>query len=226
MQPIVLRPKPAGEGYELVAGERRWRAAQRLGLATVPAIVRELDDRQIAEWAVIENLQREDLDPLERATAFARLADHFALTHQEIADRIGIDRTTVTNFIRLLDLHEDIQELVRKDRLTGGHVRCLLSIADPAAQVALAKRAVAAGWSVRKMEQVVKRQAGPQLGTGPAATGRSAHLLDLERQIAQQLNTKVHIKPGRRKNAGTLMIDYYDLDQFDALMAKLGVNLD
>ncbi|MDH3584151.1 MAG: ParB/RepB/Spo0J family partition protein [Phycisphaerae bacterium] len=226
MQPVVLRPladEPAR--YQLVAGERRWRAAREAELKTIPAIVRQLSDQQIAEWAVIENLQREDLDPIERAEAFARLASRFKLTHEQIAGQVGINRVSVTNTLRLLDLHNDIQDLIRHAQLSAGHGRALLAIQDPEAQRLLAGKSVSSGWSVRALEAAVKQAlAGADLSR-KKTRGRAAHLRDLERQIAHQLQTKVRLKPGRKKGSGTLSVDFFDLDQFDAILKRLGVNV-
>lgn len=227
MQPIIIRPAPGSASrFQLVAGERRWRAAQQAGLAKVPAILRILSDEQIAEWAVIENLQREDLNPIERAEAFARLSKQFKLTHERIADRVGVDRVTITNLLRLLELHSDIQELIRLGKLSAGHGRALLSVTEHQAQLALAQRAVAGGWSVRMIEATVRRAVQPATAAQRKTDARSAVLEDLERQITAQLSTKVAIKPARKKGAGTLMIDFYNLDQFDALMHKLGVQVE
>jgi len=237
MQPIVVRPAPrqggdeqgddgALAGYQLVAGERRWRAAKLAELQRIPAIVRELDDQQIAEWAVIENLQREDLNAMDRAEAFASLAERFELKHDQIADRIGVDRTTVTNLIRLLGLHADIQGLIRCGQLSAGHGRALLAVTDGELAVALAQKAVAGGWSVRAVEEAVRRAVA---STGKKATrkaGRSKHLADLERQITTQIGLRTRIRAGRKKNTGTLMIDYEGIETFDELMKKLGVEVD
>lgn len=234
MQPIVVRPiadaQAGGPKYELVAGERRWRAAQAADLITLPAVVRELNDQQLAEWAVIENLQREDLDPIEKAQAFARLIDRFELSHQEVADRVGIDRTSVTNTLRMLDLSDDVQELVRLGRLSGGHGRALLALSNVELQLPVAKRAVAGGLSVRATEQAVRDANAEAAGDVPAPKqkrdARSAHYKDLERRIASQLKTKVHLKPGRKKGSGALTIEFHGLDAFDDLMTKLGVETD
>lgn len=227
MQPVVVRAGREG-GYQLVAGERRWRAAQQAGLERVPALVRDLDERQMAEWALIENLQRENLNPVERAEALRTLADRFSLTHQVLADRIGADRASVTNALRLLELDEEVRELVRCGKLSAGHGRSLLGIDDPEGQRKLARQAAGGGWSVRRIEQAVRQANQPieRSGKKKTAGARSAHLRELEQRIAQQLGTKVQIKPGRKKNAGTLMIDFYDLDQFDLLMSKLGVDVE
>jgi ParB family chromosome partitioning protein len=227
MQPVIVRQLAGDHHYELVAGERRWRAARHAELEQIPAIIRQLDDRQVAEWALVENLQREDLNPLERAQAFRNLADQFSLSHDQIAQRVGIERPTVTNTLRLLELHDDVRELLRQGTLSAGHGRALLGIDQPEAQAALARRAAAGGWSVRMLEAAVRRAATPTEDSPTRKrAARSSHLADLEEQITAQLNTKVAIRPGRRKGSGTLSIDFYDLDQFDALLARLGVNLD
>ncbi|MHB1158445.1 MAG: ParB/RepB/Spo0J family partition protein [Phycisphaerales bacterium] len=237
MQPIVVRP-PRKEGhpklnggtarYEIVAGERRWRAGQLAGLSQLPAIVRDLSDQQMAEWALIENLQREDLNPMERAEAFRGLIDQFGLSHEQVADRVGVERPTISNTLRLLDLHNDIQQMLRHNQLSAGHAKALLGLVDPMSQLGMARRAMAGGWSVRMVEAAVKRVTpGSDIReTLPKRGGRSAHIADLEQQIAAQLKTKVHIKSGRRKGSGTLCLDFYNLDQFDELLTKLGVRID
>ncbi len=228
MQPLVVRPrKDVGGGYQIVAGERRWRAAREAGLDQVPAIVRELTDRQLAEWALVENLQREDLDPIERAEAFRGLVDRFGLTHDQIAQQVGVQRPTISNHLRLLDLQEEIQHAVRKGQLSGGHARALLGLSDPEARLALARRAIAGGWSVRMLESAVQRGVAGQssAGSGQSPPQRPAHLADLEEQIAAQLQTKVRLKSGRKKGAGAITIEFYSLDEFDALLQRLGVNI-
>lgn len=224
MQPVVLRP--VGDGaYELVAGERRWRAAERAGLSEVPAFVKSLDDRQVAEWALIENLQREDLNPIERAEAFSRLGEQFGLGHEDIAERVGLERSTVTNLLRLLKLHPPVREMVVRNLLSMGQSRALAAVDDPERQLALAERIVREGLSVRQVEAEVKSlgQAGTKTPESAKKAVRAAYLDDLERQIGEQLSTKVQIKTGRKKGAGTLSIDFYDIDHFDTLLAKLGV---
>ena len=225
MQPVVVRPDPP-RGYQLVAGERRWRAAELAGLATVPAIVRNLDDRQLAEWAVVENLQREDLDAMEQAEAFRRLIDQFGLSHDDIAQRVGVDRSTVSNTLRLLDLQDNAQKAIRRGALTAGHGRALLGLSDPSMQNALARRTIAGGWSVRMVEAAVRRATRSDEGTVPRHRKRSAHLADLQQQISNQLQTKVVIRGGRKKGSGTISIGFYSLDEFDALLAKLGVKIE
>ncbi len=228
IQPIVVRPLPESIGgitHELVAGERRWRAAQLAELKQLPAIVRELDDRQLAEWALIENLQREDLNPIERAEAFQRLIELFGLSHEQVAARVGVERSTVSNLLRLLNLEEPVRQLVRDGRLSMGQARALAGVSDGKLQLSLAMQAIKGEWSVRKLEQAA-RQAAVVEGVTPAATPvkpRATYLRDLEEQIGQQLHTKVRIRPGRKKGSGTLAIDFYSLDQFDNILAALGV---
>jgi len=238
MQPIVLRPRPRDNGeatgsppYQLVAGERRWRAARLAGLAHVPALVQDLDDQQLAEWALVENLQREDLNPIDRAEAFQRLVDLFELTHDGVAERVGLDRSSVTNLLRLLRLVDPVRQLVRDGLLSMGQARAIAGLDGGEAQQAIAGKAVWAGWSVRQVEAACReaRDATPRGGATPGTDGASSkgpstgHLADLERQIGEQLSTRVHIKPGRKKHTGALVIEFYDIEQFDALLSKLGV---
>ena len=227
MQPIVVRQRKEG-GYELVAGERRWRAAGIAGLTTVPALVHDLTDRQMAEWALIENLQREDLNPIERATAFQRLSTNHSLTQAQLAERMGLDRSTVTNLLRLLKLAPEVQAFVSQGTLSMSQGRSIASVDDHQQQIQLAETAIRKAWSVRETEDAVRRANaaaadGPPLPEKPAAP-RAAYLADLERQIAEQLSTKVKLKAGRKKGSGTIAIDFYSIDEFDQLMNRLGVS--
>ncbi|MFW6060390.1 MAG: ParB/RepB/Spo0J family partition protein [Phycisphaeraceae bacterium] len=238
MQPIVIRPVSPGQPrggdatYEIVAGERRWRAARLAELAQVPAIVRELDDRALAEWALIENLQREDLNPIERAEAFSGLAERFGLSHDEIARRVGLERATISNLLRLLKLSEEVKRHVRDGLLSMGQARAIAAVPEGARQLQLAERAVKQGLSVRQVEQLARQGTDGGGAAGQAGSAqepskrqvRSAYLADLEQQLAEQLQTRVKVRPGRKKGSGTLTIEFYSLDQFDALMEKLGVS--
>jgi len=242
MQPIIVRPRqndspqssttrPQLQAYELVAGERRWRAAQIAGLEQLPAIVRQLDDQQLAEWALIENLQREDLNPIERAQAFEHLFSQFKLSHDQIAQRVGINRSTVSNLLRILNLCDFVQQLVRDGLLSSGQAKALAGLTDPQRQKLVAEQAVAHGWSVRQVEERIRKLTADMNPTALASpkgksTITAAHLHDLEQQVGQQLQTKVKIRPGRKKGSGTLSIEFYSLDQFDTLMEKLGVQTD
>ena len=228
MQPVVVRPLEGQPGYyELIAGERRWRAAQEANLDYVPALIRSIDDEKAAEWALIENIQREDLNAIEKAEAFKRLSDQFDLTHAEVAQRVGLERVTVSNLLRLLDLSDFVRDLVREKVLSMGQARALAGLGDPAQQRAVAERAVREGLSVRQVEQEVRRLQQPAHTRTPSSgTPGSAALSDLEKQIGQQLGTRVKIKQGRKKGAGTLAIEFYSLDEFDALLSRMSVNTD
>ncbi len=224
MQPVVVRPSSSGGGgYELVVGERRWRAAQLVGLSPMPAIVQQLDDQTVMAWALIENLQREDLNPIERAEAFRQLIDQHGLTHQELAERVGLNRSSVTNFLRLLELDETSQAALRTEQITVGHAKALLAITNSMQRRRLAEAAIRKGWSVRTLEQRVsgltnRSKAGGL--DGPVAL--DPHLQDLQRQLGEHLGTKVAIAQGKKKGTGRLTIDFYSLDQFDGLMQRLG----
>lgn len=222
MQPIVVRPRDDG-GYQLIVGERRWRAARKIGLRRVPAVIRRIDDRAAAEWALIENVQREDLNPLERAEAFRHLTYDFGLTHQEAAERVGLNRSTVSNLMRLLDLDEFTKQQVRAGHLGAAQARLLLSITNVEAREQLATLAIREGWTVRMLERRAAALSSPRT-TRPSrpTTAAPAHRHDLERRLGDHLGTKVQIQPGKRKGSGRLVIEFYSLDQFDGLMQKLG----
>lgn len=233
MQPVILRPRGDGR-YELVAGERRWRAASQAGLAAVPAVVRELSDELSAEWALVENVQREDLNPMERAYAFQSLAQRFGLTHQQIAERVGLDRSTVANTIRLVDLEEPIREMIASGRLSAGHGRALLAAPPGQGRAELAVQACDESWSVRRLERAAaaaalgstppaQRAAAP-VGAGPDLA-RLAARSDLERQLGEHLGTKVSITTDRSGERGRLTIEFYGVDHFDGLMTKFGFRL-
>ena len=227
MQPIVVRPAPGESGgYELIAGERRWRAAQEAGLEKVPALVREIDEEKAAELALIENLQREDLNAIEKAEAFQHLGDQFGLTHTQIAERVGLERSSVSNLLRLLDLSDFVRDLVRESVLSMGQARAIAGLADAVQQRALAEWAVREGLSVRQVEQEARRLQQPAASRTPSGSSSSPVLSDLEKQIGQQLGTRVKIKAGKKRGAGTLAIDFYSLDEFDALLTRLDVKAD
>jgi ParB family transcriptional regulator, chromosome partitioning protein len=222
--------------YELVAGERRWRAAQHAGLDRIPAIVRDLDDAQLAEWALVENLQREDLNPIERAVAFRHLIDRFSLSHEQIAQRVGVERSTITNALRLLTLPEDVQQLIRMGQLSAGHARAIAGLSDAAQQSALARRTVRYDLSVRQVEANVRAISGGTSGdtsgggggaSSPGSRNAAAgHVADLEDQLTKALGAKVKLRLGRKKGTGTLSIHFHSLEAFDALLERLKIKLD
>lgn len=228
--PDLTQPAP----YELIAGERRWRAAQLAGLTHIPAIIHQINDPQLAEWSLIENLQRQDLNPIEQAQAFETLRSKFHLSQEDIAQRVGLDRSTVANLLRLLTLCDQVQDWVRQGLLSAGQAKPLASLHDPQLQTTFAQRAMAQALTVRQLERLVQQmisQGQPSDSTAqipgvPGVRARSAYFADLEAHIAQQLGTKVKIQQGRKKGTGTLSIEFFSLDQFDALLQRLGVSTD
>ncbi len=232
MQPIIVRrgsgvSRGTDEAFEIVAGERRWRAAKLAGLQSIPVIVRELSDKDVAEWSLIENLQREDLNALDRAEAFQQLIDLYKLTQQEIAERLGIDRSSVANHLRLLSLPQQCKVALRQGKLTYGHARSLLGI-EASEQLDLAmQHAIEDGWSVRQLERWVADQQRRDSGQVPETYKQSPnieYIEDLERRLSQHLGTKVQIKIGRRRGTGAVSIEFYTLEQFDGLLLRLGYN--
>lgn len=216
LQPVVVRTK--GDAFELVAGERRWRAAQLAGLQEIPAVIKELPDEAAAAIALIENIQREDLNPLEEANALQRLAERFTMTHQQIAEAVGRSRVGVTNMLRLLELAEPLKQWLQEGKLNMGHARALLSL--PASrQVELGKMIVARGLSVRATEQLA--QAAP--GAKPASAGASRKDPDvarLERSLADQLGARVDIQHSR-DGKGKVVIHYSSLDQLEGILNQI-----
>jgi len=227
LQPIPVRR--AGDRYEIVAGERRWRAAKAAGLAEVPVFVRDATDEEMLELALIENIQREDLNAIDRAKGYKELCDRFGLRAEEVGRRVGEDRTTVTNYLRLLELPTGIQELVAADKLSMGHARCLLGVESGERQDQLAKSVVENELSVRALEQIVRRERTRQGGSGTTASQEirtpSAHVVELQRRFEEALKTKVTIHEGRKKGRGRIVIDYFSLDDFDRVADRLGVGL-
>jgi ParB family chromosome partitioning protein len=230
MQPVIVRPSSGGE-LELVAGERRWRASSLAGLTVIPAIIRSLDDEHAAEWAIIENVQREDLNPMERAWAFRNLVERFRLTHQQVADRVGLDRSSVANAIRLTELEEPIRDMIQAGRLSAGHGKALLGAPSGQARIKLAEQCCDEFWSVRKLERAAAALTSPPGGEASVRTterptegdlSRLASRRSLERELSEQLGTKVTISTNRAGDRGRLSIEFYGLAHFDGLLARLG----
>jgi ParB family chromosome partitioning protein len=216
MQPILVRPVEAGR-YEIVAGERRWRAARMAGLATVPALVKEIADQHALAAALVENIQREDLSPLEEAAGIQRLVQEFGLTHQAIADTLGRSRAAVTNLLRLLELAPPVRELLAQGRIDMGHARALLAL-PIARQLDLAREAAHKGLTVREVEaRVAASLKGPQ----PRRPRADRDVTRLEEEWSDRLGTTVQIKV-RGKRGGKLVIAYRTLDELERLLAKLG----
>lgn len=217
IEPVIVRPRPAG-GYEIIAGERRWRAAGRAGLATVPVIVRNVDDRQAVAMALIENVQREDLGPLEEATALKRLLDEYGLTHEALAEAVGKSRAAVTNALRLLRLAPGVRERLDAGALEMGHARALLPLPD-ADQETAARRVVSGGLSVRQTEALVKRMLRAE--PPPRESSRDADTQRLERILSERVGAPVSIV-GQKGGKGRVVIRYGSLDELDGILERMG----
>lgn len=216
MQPLLVRPLER-ERYELIAGERRWRAAQMAGLAEVPALVREVPDEAALAMALIENIQRENLNPIEEAAGLQRLVDEFRMTHEQVADAVGRSRSATTNLLRLLKLARAVQAMLMDGKLEMGHARALLAL-DGARQIEAANRVVARGLSTRATEALVARLLRGQAPRRRKKTDRD--LARLEQEVAERLGTTVEIRPGR-KGSGRIVVHYSGLDHLEQLLRKL-----
>jgi ParB family chromosome partitioning protein len=220
LQPVIVRPRNGG--YELIAGERRWRAAERLGWSKIPALVKEVDDRTLLTLALIENLQRDDLSPIDEAAGYRRLGEEFHLGHAEIGRAVGRERSTVANLLRLLQLPPDVQSMVHEKRLSAGHARALLGLSDADRQSALAAEAMEQEWSVREIEAAVagKRTAPrpARRSTGqPTVRGVTADVRRVEDALRKRLGTDVRVT-ARRRGRGFVTISYYSNDDLSRLL--------
>jgi len=218
LQPVLVRA--AGDGYELIAGERRWRAARRVGLQTIPAIVRVADDAAMLQQAIVENVQREQLNPLEEAAAYQQLIEDFSFTHDEVATRVGKSRATITNTLRLLQLPPTIQRYLKEGTLRMGHARAILGTPDRAFQEQVARRAVGDDLSVREVEGLIRRHEDrPEVkaaANAPTGVGmRPPGLLELEELLGDYLETRVRISMGPRH--GRVQIDFANLEDLERI---------
>lgn len=241
IQPIVIRPLGGTSAtgmagpvstqstvkYELIAGERRWRAARVAGLSDVPAILRDATEEQLLELALVENIHREDLNAIDRAIAYGQFRDQFGLAAEQIGERVGEDRTTVTNYLRLLDLPSEIQDMVASDLLSMGHARGLAGLRSRDEQIKLAEYAVRKGLSVRALEESVRKLRAPakttSAGGGQGNRNKRPLIRDLERRFTQILKTKVTIQERRAKNTGQIVIEYHSIDEFEGICERLGI---
>ncbi len=233
MQPIAVRALSAAEQgerggeYELVAGERRWRAAALAGLDRVPALVVSLNDRESAEWALVENMQREDLNAMDRAWGLRNLLERFTLTQEEAASRLGLERASVANLVRLTELEESIQRLIREGSLSFGHGRALLALPPGPDRIEAAKRAASESWSVRQTERWASSatragRARRDDGATPREARTSAVLAELERQLSEHLGTKVRIEANQDRTRGRVILEFFSVEHFDGLIEKMG----
>ena len=226
VQPIVVRPlEPPGSGasqrYEIIAGERRWRAAQMAGLTDIPAVIRDIPDEAAIAVALIENIQRENLNPLEEARALARLVSEFGLTHQQAADAVGRSRAGVSNLLRLLELAPEVCELLEKRSLEMGHARALLALTQRRQQTEVALLVAKKGLSVRETEGLVRRLQTPAASAGNgAAPARDPNVERLEQELAEKLGARVVIQHGSA-GKGKLVVNYNSLDELDGILAHI-----
>ena len=227
VQPLIVRVR--GDDYELIAGERRWRAAQMLGLAEAPVIVRQADDRAVLELALIENLQREDLNPIEEAHGYSQLIEQFQLSQEEAAAKVGKSRAVVANALRLLKLAPDLQVYVRDGRLSVGHAKVILGLTGPEEQKLAAERVLKQSLNVRQTEDVVAHLQNRGAATaggkpGALALAKDSHVIDLEGRLQERLGTKVDLR--YRQGKGALLIHFFNDDDLQRVLEILGVKLD
>ncbi len=218
IQPVVVR-ELGRNSYELIAGERRWRAAQRAQLAEIPALIKKVSEEAVPAMALIENIQRQDLTPLEEADALKRLIDDFDLTHQQAADAVGRSRASVSNMLRLTEMPESIKRLLDEGKLEMGHARCLLTLPEHDAE-RLALEAARHGWSVRELEEAARRAQQAPKGKAKSAPSRDANVADLERQLSERFATRVELAQGRG-GRGKLVIHYHSNDELDGILGKI-----
>jgi ParB family chromosome partitioning protein len=222
VQPLLVRRR--GARYQLVAGERRWRAAQRAGLQRVPAVVRDIPDDKLLELALIENIQRQELNAIEEAYAYKRLIDTLGLTQETVAQRVGRDRSFVTNYLRLLRLPEDIQRLVEEEKLSMGHARALLGVDDADIQRRIARNVMEQSLSVRETERAIKRiiaGASPATATLPPAKRDDANIRAAENKLRRRLGTQVRVMPSQTGAGGKIEIEYYNENDLDRIYQLL-----
>jgi ParB family chromosome partitioning protein len=227
LQPVVVRPVLGSKDqYELIAGERRLRACKSLGWERIPAILTQATDQDAGIWALIENVHRTDLNPMDRAISMKQLASEFRLTHEALAEQVGLDRSSVSNMLRLAELDEGTATLVRKGLLTQGHAKALLAVPNLKTRGTLAESSVRGDWSVRALEREVQRVSesiSTEVPRGTKSDRRRSNVDALERKLSQILGTDVSIQTGRKPNTGRLQISFYSLEQFEGLVSALGI---
>lgn len=224
IQPLIARTIPSG-AYEIVAGERRWRAASMAGFGTVPVMVRELSDAESLEIALIENLQREDLNPIDTAEAYDLLIQKYSYTHEALAQRIGKDRTNITNHVRLLKLPDPVKQYVREDLLSMGHARTLLAVEHVPLQLNLSQRVLKRKLSVRELERIVQNYKAKQEARTQRAPAKDPDLADLETALTRHLSTKVVIRK-KADQSGKVEIHFHSMEELDRVLDALGYRAD
>jgi ParB family chromosome partitioning protein len=221
VQPIIVRPVTGG--YQLIAGERRLRAAKLASLDKIPAFVRQASDEQLHEWSLVENIHRVDLNPIERAKAYRDYLSAFSLTQTEAAERLGEDRSVVANYLRLLDLPQEIKQMLAESKLSMGHARAILALPTDELRRKLANRAMAGRLSVREVERLVRRYLTSAGHEKSPIRSKLPHILDLENNLSRQLGTKVTIETRKNGQRGKIIIEFYSLDEFDGITERLGL---
>ena len=227
IQPLAVRERPEAQGgFYLIAGERRWRAAQRAGLHEVPVVVQEVTPTEAFERALVENLQRADLNPMEEAEAYHRLVEEYGYTQEQVAERVGKERSTVANSLRLLRLPERVRQLVEESRLSMGHARALLALSTAADMEVVARKVLAKGLSVRATEDLIRKRNQSSDGGSPSRRARSqpkksAAVRDLENRLTKSLGAPVLLNEDQRGKGGSIEIRYMDLDDLDRLLERL-----
>jgi len=221
VQPIIVRP--ADSGYELIAGERRCRAATLAGRHTISAIVRAASDEQLLEIALIENIHRTNLNPIERAQAYQNFVTTFSLTQAQAAERLGEDRSVIANYLRLLDLPQELRRMLVDGQLTMGHAKAILALPSDQLRRKLANRAIAGRLSVREVERLVRRHLNTSGIAKSGARSKAPQIVDLEARLSSALGTKVVIEARRDGRRGRIMIDFYSLDEFDRIAERIGL---
>ena len=220
VQPIIVRPLKEKDKYEIIAGERRWRASQMAGLHEVPVVIKDIPDQAAMAMALIENIQREDLNPIEEAMAFSRLRLEFDMTHNDIAEAVGRSRSSVTNLLRLLELQTEVREWLEQGQLEMGHARALLAL-ERELQLDAARQIIAKGLTVRSAEALIRNlQSGQKPKTEAKSPVRDPNILNLEKSLSEKLATRVEIKHGN-KGAGMLSFHYHNLDELDGLLKRI-----
>lgn len=220
LQPIAVRPKGA-DTFELISGERRWRAAKQAGLGYIPAVIRQIGDEDSLEHALMENLHRSDLNPLEEAVAYQHLIDDFGLSQEEVAKRVGKSRAAVANSLRLTKLPLELQSFLVSGDLTAGHARSLITIADKKSQIALAKKVVKEGWSVRQLENHRKKTSETKPKESTSKSAKDAMVMELEKYLSERLSTRVDIKIGKKGTPGRATIEFADLEDLERIVSTL-----
>ncbi len=221
IQPILVRP--VGTGFQLIAGERRWRAAKLAGLQMVPAIIRQVKDDELLELALVENIHRADLNPVERANAYQKYLSTLSLTQVEAASRLGEDRSVIANYLRLLDLPAEIKQMLVDGELSMGHARAILALPTDELRRKLANRAMAGRLSVREVERLVRQYLATNDQRKITARTRPPHIQDLESRLSKELGTNVVIETHKNGKCGKIVIEFQSLEEFDRIMQQIGV---